>query len=163
LFDQTTDLGVPCLMAVISDPPAGRGRYFDTSAGYGCHPVGSRAIARAITEAAQTRVTNIAGARDDFLPLEYVAAPDSSAAFLSGPTKAAMVAPIWLREGTPLPAMLERLETAVGAVADISWARLGGEQFGIAVVRALSGTLEDREANIHWRPGRRALRVLTRQ
>src|SRR5690606_5781898 len=71
LFDQTSDLGVPCVMAVIRDPA--NDRYFDTTAGYGCHPVGARAVLRAVLEAAQTRITNIAGARDDFLPAEYSA------------------------------------------------------------------------------------------
>jgi ribosomal protein S12 methylthiotransferase accessory factor len=37
---------------------------------------------------------------------------------------------------------------------------LGGSRYGIAVVRALSAVLEDRETNVHWAPRRRALEVL---
>lgn len=160
LFDQTTDLGVPCVMAVISERPFGDARMFDVAAGYGCHPNGARAIGRAITEAAQTRITNIAGGRDDFLPAEYVEPADESIAFLAGYGQGQAQAPSWLAPDTPLPEMLDRLAERVGATAQIVWAELGGGACGISVVRALSAVLEDRETNVHWLPGERAIRVL---
>ena len=159
LFDQTTDLGVPCVMAVISEP-AGAGRRFDRAAGYGCHPVGAGAISRAITEAAQTRITNIAGARDDFLPEEYFEESNDSTAFLAANVSTLRRAPLWLAAGTPLPLLLSYLAERVGSTAGIAWASLGGEPYGISVLRVLSSTLEDREANTNWRPGKRALRAL---
>ncbi|MGO8078030.1 YcaO-like family protein, partial [Rhizobium leguminosarum] len=39
--------------------------------GFGCHPDPVRAALRAITEAAQSRLTSIAGSRDDFSPRIY--------------------------------------------------------------------------------------------
>jgi Uncharacterized conserved protein len=36
------------------------------AAGYGCHPARQIALMRALTEAAQTRLTVISGLRDDF-------------------------------------------------------------------------------------------------
>lgn len=159
LFDQTTDLGVPCVMAVISEPAAGNARMFDIAAGYGCHPNGARAIGRAITEAAQTRITNIAGGRDDFLPAEYDEGVDESVAFLEQRGTEGR-APSWLPPDTPLPEMLARLAERVGPTAQIAWAELGGAPYGISVVRALSAVLEDRETNIHWSPGERAMKVL---
>lgn len=161
LFDQTTDLGVPCAMAVIRDVQSNDARRFSIAAGYGCHPVGTRAIARAIAEAAQTRVTNIAGARDDFLPDEYFERLDTTTAFLAREYAGGAVAPSWLPLGTPLPELARQLAGRVGAVAGIAWAELGGADFGISVVRALSQVLEDRDVNVHWRPGRRALGALT--
>jgi ribosomal protein S12 methylthiotransferase accessory factor YcaO len=160
LFDQTTDLGVPCVMAVISEPPLAGARLFDMAAGYGCHPVGPRAIARAITEAAQTRITNIAGGRDDFLPAEYAEETDDSVAFLMDTHSGQSPAPAWLASGTALPEMLSRLADKVGSTAGIAWVELGGSPYGISVVRALSAVLEDRETNVNWSPGRRALQVL---
>jgi ribosomal protein S12 methylthiotransferase accessory factor len=160
LFDQTTDLGVPCVMAVILDHAAGAPRRFDAAAGYGCHPVGARAIVRAVSEAAQTRITNIAGARDDFLPAEYFEGPDNSTGFLMKPREQEGSAPEWLAEGTPLPVLLDGLARKIGPAARIVWAELGGSDYGISVIRVLSDTLEDREANSNWRPGRRALRAL---
>lgn len=161
LFDQTTDLGVPCVMAVISERSSDNARLFDVAAGYGCHPNGPRAIGRAITEAAQTRITNIAGGRDDFLPTEYFEEADELIAFLDAPRVAESRPPGWLAPDTPLPQMLERLAERIGATAEIVWSELGGAPYGISVVRALSAVLEDRETNVNWSPGQRALGVLT--
>lgn len=160
LFDQTTDLGVPCVMAVISERASDNARLFDTAAGYGCHPTGTRAIGRAITEAAQTRITNIAGGRDDFLPAEYFEQADESVAFLQQRGTGLAQAPGWLAPDTPLPQMLDRLAERIGASAEIVWSELGGAPYGISVVRALSAVLEDRETNVNWSPGQRALGVL---
>lgn len=162
LFDQTTDLGVPCVMAVVRERAMGNARMFDMAAGYGCHPVGSRAIARAITEAAQTRITNIAGGRDDFLPDEYFEGVDESTLFLAEPRAGDAGAPQGLKVGTPLPELLSHLADRVGPVANLAWAELGGAPYGISVIRALSNVLEDRETNINWAPGPRAMRVLGR-
>jgi ribosomal protein S12 methylthiotransferase accessory factor len=160
LFDQTTDLGVPCVMAVILDQAAGAPRRFDAAAGYGCHPVGARAIVRAVSEAAQTRITNIAGARDDFLPAEYFECPDNSTGFLMKPREQEARIPQWLPEETPVPVLLDRLAQRIGSAARLVWTELGGADYGISVIRVLSDTLEDREANSNWRPGRRAFRAL---
>lgn len=74
LFDMTSDVGVPAYFATISpswDVPAEHWKHFDLSSGSGCHPSPARAAIRAITEAAQSRATSIAGARDDFDPHLY--------------------------------------------------------------------------------------------
>jgi len=160
LFDQTTDLGVPCVMAIITERPNGNARLFDIAAGYGCHPNGARAAIRAITEAAQTRITNIAGGRDDVGPEEYLEAADDSIAFLEGRGTGQAQAPEWLAADTPLPEMLDQLGERVGPTAGIAWSELGGADYGISVVRAISSVLEDRETNMHWVPGERAMRVL---
>lgn len=161
LFDQTTDLGVPCVMAVITERADGNARLFDIAAGYGCHPNGARAAIRAITEAAQTRITNIAGGRDDVGPAEYLEQADDSIAFLERRGEGQAHAPVWLAADTPLPEMLDRLGERVGPVAQIAWTSLGGAAYGISVVRAISTVLEDRETNINWVPGERAMRVLS--
>ena len=162
LFDQTTDLGVPCVMAVISEQGSGNARLFDIAAGYGCRPTGTRAIGRAITEAAQTRITNIAGGRDDFMPAEYSEEVDESVAFLATPASNRGQPPTWLAPDTPLPEMLALLAQRIGPTAGIVWSELGGARYGISVVRALSAMLEDRETNVNWTPGPRALAVLDR-
>jgi YcaO-like protein with predicted kinase domain len=74
LFDITSNIGVPVFFATIAPPIDGRERHwkhFDLCSGSGCHPSPIRAAMRAITEAAQSRVTSIAGARDDFDPNLY--------------------------------------------------------------------------------------------
>ena len=74
LFDITSNVGVPVFFAVVAPKPDGHEKHwkhFDLSAGSGCHPSPARAAVRAITEAAQSRVTSITGARDDFDPNLY--------------------------------------------------------------------------------------------
>ena len=148
-------------MAVITERAQGNARLFDIAAGYGCHPNGARAAIRAITEAAQTRITNIAGGRDDVGPAEYAEQADASIAFLERHGEGQAHAPRWLAADTPLPEMLERLGERVGPVAQIAWTSLGGAAYGISVVRAISTVLEDRETNVNWVPGMRAMRVLS--
>ena len=73
LFDMTTDLAVPAFLATISSAATNHThmRYLDLASGTGAHPVASTAAQRAVLEAAQTRLTIIAGARDDLAPGEY--------------------------------------------------------------------------------------------
>lgn len=71
LFDMTSDIGVPCLSAIIADAgilDAKEPHYHDVTIGHGAHPDPRRAAIRAITEAAQSRLTYISGARDDVFP-----------------------------------------------------------------------------------------------
>ena len=74
LFDISTDVAIPVCFATISPPPdsdPARWRHFDLQSGSGCHPDPARAAIRAVTEAAQSRLTAISGARDDFDPGDY--------------------------------------------------------------------------------------------
>ena len=80
LFDLTNDTGTPTVMALVG--PARAGRYFDIAAGFGTHPIAARAAVKAITEAAQSRVTAIAGSRDDIAVSEYDDRPDEAVARL---------------------------------------------------------------------------------
>jgi ribosomal protein S12 methylthiotransferase accessory factor len=71
LFEVTSDIGIPCIAALLGpgDVTAARHiRYVDVTHGCGAHPNPVRAAIRAITEAAQSRLTFISGARDDILP-----------------------------------------------------------------------------------------------
>lgn len=70
-WDLTSDVGVPCYAALISEPEVG-GAYLRAAAhGYGCHLDPGVALSRAVTEAVQSRLTYVAGSRDDLFPGEY--------------------------------------------------------------------------------------------
>ncbi|MGO8504155.1 YcaO-like family protein [Rhizobium leguminosarum] len=74
LLDMTTDIGVPAFLAVIMPGNLSDrvdARWSQVCGGCGCHPDPVRAALRAITEAAQSRLTAIAGSRDDFSPRIY--------------------------------------------------------------------------------------------
>lgn len=65
VWETTTDVGIPSFLCVIfraSDDPS---RPVPPAAGAGCHPSRAIALLRALTEAAQTRVVQISGSRDD--------------------------------------------------------------------------------------------------
>lgn len=63
ITDLTLTVGIPTYKCSISDRENWYGR--PTALGWGCHSSKEIALARAITEAAQSRVTIIAGSRDD--------------------------------------------------------------------------------------------------
>ena len=160
LTEETSDLGVPAFRAVIGE----RGdRYFDLAAGYGCHPIPARAAIRAVTEAAQTRVTNIAGSRDDFLPHEYDRRVDAGlvARLENAVPVRRLRGPGFV--GRPhLESLLDWLKDTLleHGIGDITMVPLGGAEYGIAVLKLIAPQLEDRSPNRNWRPGLRAVRAL---
>jgi ribosomal protein S12 methylthiotransferase accessory factor len=68
VWDCTSDIGIATFVCQLMDPA---GDHADPEVGSGCHPAREIALLRALTEAAQARVTYIAGARDDFLLDHY--------------------------------------------------------------------------------------------
>lgn len=66
----STTVDVPCFACTIADP-RGRTLYPQRAAGYGCHVSKEIALLRALTEAAQSRLTFIAGTRDDVFLSHY--------------------------------------------------------------------------------------------
>lgn len=162
LFDLTTDTGVPVIYAMMF-PANGADRHFDAASGAACHPVAGVAAAKAIVEAAQTHITNIAGARDDIVDAEYD----------TGLSRGIRVLTEARPGGRPAPAGVVGDETAVAALLAfvqrglrharldrIVTVRLGSARLGIEVVKAFVPGLEDRLTNRHWRPGARAVSAM---
>ncbi len=65
VWDVTSDIGVATFKCTICDEQPNPQRPIGPMGGYGCHPARAVALSRALTEAAQSRLTTIAGARDD--------------------------------------------------------------------------------------------------
>jgi len=65
VWDMTSDVGVPAFRCVIVDETPNPFRPLGPVEGMGCHPTREVALLRALTEAAQARLTLIAGSRDD--------------------------------------------------------------------------------------------------
>ena len=153
-FDLTTDLGVPVVMALLwSGKPR---HYFDVASGVCAHPSAIRALVGAVEEAAQTWVSNIAGARDDIDPAEYGLPLPSWIAGLINRRDAGL---------RPAPASMPEIDFASlptrikGRTVVVPLSREGE---AVSVVKLLSETLEDRSTNMHWRPGSRAIKAMTR-
>jgi YcaO-like protein with predicted kinase domain len=71
VWNVTSDIGIPAFLCWIRETDTTAATLQHTSAGAGCHPDPTVALSRALTEAAQTRLNVIVGARDD-LPTDYV-------------------------------------------------------------------------------------------
>ncbi|KYF57212.1 hypothetical protein BE04_46580 [Sorangium cellulosum] len=65
VWDTTTELGLPSFLCLIVDSKPDPFRPLYATEGMGCHPDRGVALLRALTEAAQSRLTFIAGSRDD--------------------------------------------------------------------------------------------------
>jgi ribosomal protein S12 methylthiotransferase accessory factor len=71
VWEITSDIGIPAFTCLIAERSEEALRSLHSAAGQGCHPTRGIALLRALTEAAQTRLTIIAGSRDDVLRVEY--------------------------------------------------------------------------------------------
>ena len=164
LFDVTSDIGVPVYLAVISPPPGGneaKWRHFDLSAGSGCHPEPARAAIRAVTEAAQTRLTTISAIRDDFDPQTYEAKLDSSLLVYVGvaPRPLAPVASPPVTRADYVNYLLARLRAA--GVRQAIVAPLEADDPDFAVAKMLIPDLESLPGDRRFRYGKRMLRAMT--
>jgi ribosomal protein S12 methylthiotransferase accessory factor len=75
IFDITSDIGIPCFQALIGPADIMKRSnplYAEAASGSGCHIDAVRAMIRAITEAAQSRLTLVSGARDDIADDTYI-------------------------------------------------------------------------------------------
>lgn len=163
LFDVTSDLGIPVWFAVISPPPGGheaKWKHFDLSAGSGCHPEPVRAALRAVTEAAQSRLTTIAAARDDFEPARY------GAGLKADLLPYVRCAPRPVRPPRTAPASrLDYLDAMTGAlraagVREVIVVPLEAEDEDYAVAKVFVPDLENPPGDRARTYGRRALRAM---
>lgn len=76
VWDQTSDIGLPAFACEIVDREGHELDSTPAAAGMGCHPARGVALLRALTEAAQSRLTAIAGSRDDQLRSAYARSGD---------------------------------------------------------------------------------------
>ena len=75
VWNITTDTGIAAFLCEIYDRAGSDPQMLRRFHGSGCHADRGIALSRALTEAAQTRLTYITGIRDDLSPAEYEAAP----------------------------------------------------------------------------------------
>jgi len=160
VWETTTDVGVAAFRAVIAEPVTQQGHI---GIGDGCHPNRGIALLRALTEAVQTRMTYISGARDDMTPDEFT--PEALA------SKGCFVRAM-LDQGRPgrdfaeapnrdaetfeddLGWLMARLEGAgCGQVLAVDLTQPG---IGISVVRAVVPGLEAPHDDDGYVPGERA-------
>lgn len=159
-WDVTSDLAVPTFLCLIREPAQGGGHI---GLGSGSHPRRDTALMRALTEAAQTRLTYVSGSRDDLDPDEFTPA---------GRLRKRRFAEKLLRGSTPVRAFGATVSYAADTLAgqlDVLLQRLGacgiGEvaavdltraEFGIPVVRVVIPGMEGPHDDPGYLPGPRA-------
>lgn len=163
VWDATSDVGVPVFLCQIRDRASGDSGRLRRWHGAGCHPDRAVALSRALTEAAQVRLTYIAGIRDDLAPPEYrepatAALGDLLADALAATTRARSFGNIPEHTsgdlGDDLRWILDRLR-AVG-VARVVACDLTRADIGVPVARIVIPGLEGDPRHPAYVPGRRA-------
>ncbi len=167
LWDITADIGIPSYRCFIFDQNDDRPSPLPPSKGMGCHPDRGIALSRALTEAAQCRLTWIASSRDDLDRYDYrpLGISDDFRDFKqsllsSKPTRSFVEAPHW--ESDDIEQDIELLKTKLSAVGigSLVVVDLTSEVFGIPVVRVVIPGLEGAREAPGWCPGARALKTV---
>jgi ribosomal protein S12 methylthiotransferase accessory factor len=163
IWDITSDVGIPAFRCTIMDRGPDPFRPLYPATGTGCHTTREVALLRALTEAAQGRLTVIAGSRDDIPRTDYALARNAE---VLQRLRTALVTEPAERRFADVPTsvhasfeddvawILERLRHVSIAsliVVDLSIAGLG-----IAVVRVVIPGLEQQRMGSDYLPGPRA-------
>jgi len=161
-WDVTTNIGIPAFRCVLVDRDPGVARSHLPGVGSGCHPSREVALLRALTEAAQTRLTLVSGARDDMNAGQYAKAQDEQAhrSLLQEIAAAPGVRPFDGRatfEGDSLNADVawEIQQLRAAGFAQIAVVDLTKSAFRIPVVRVIIPGLEGIPEATGYIPGRR--------
>ncbi len=163
LWDVTTDIGIAAFVCDIRDPSANEPGGLHRFQGSGCHPDRAIALVRALSEAAQTRLTYITGIRDDLLPSEYYEPPNAELMDALLDALRQETAPQSLRAVSTFAAddlsqdlrwQLERLRSA--GFTRVVVVDLTRPDFAIPVVRIVIPGLEGDSRHPNYLPGPRA-------
>jgi YcaO-like protein with predicted kinase domain len=163
VWDVTSDIGVAAFVCAIVDRRHDALHLLYAAGGMGCHPSRDVALSRALTEAAQSRLTVIAGSRDDVTRADYERSrqPDAiarmravlledsgSRAFAGVPTSEHATV------GEDVRYVVDALRDA--GIAQVVAIDLSLPGFGVAVVRVVVPGLEGVPSVSTYTPGRRA-------
>ena len=166
LWNVTTEIGIAAFLCDIRDPSADELHRLRRFHGSGCNPDRAIALTRALTEAAQTRLTYITGIRDDILPAEYQDPPgaDLVDALLDALRQKAVVhsfrdTPSFAADDLveDLRRVLERLQSA--GFAQVVAIDLTRPEFDIPVFKVVVPGLEGDIKHPNYIPGIRARRI----
>jgi ribosomal protein S12 methylthiotransferase accessory factor len=170
LFEMTSDAEIPVFRAIIADRELDPARPLAPSTGTGCHPSRNVALCRALTEAAQARLTVIAGSRDDLPRERYDDAADLTRLHrqrervLNGvPRRSFLAAPTFESESIGEDVAWQKERLLAAGVRSIVVVDLTKREFGIPVARVIVPELEPSRDVPGWVPGRRAQSVLARR
>ncbi|HLV65704.1 MAG TPA: YcaO-like family protein [Polyangiaceae bacterium] len=163
VWDMTTDVGIAAFLCSVGEREVDPLRRIGTARGYGCHPERAVALRRALTEAAQSRLTRIAGSRDDLQPgdVEAIRAVESiehQRAHLAQESLAvhrfADVPSVDCASAEEVLGLARECLAAAG-MPEVLAVRLAPEDCSIAVTRVIVPGLEGFPDSPSYVPGRR--------
>jgi YcaO-like protein with predicted kinase domain len=162
VWDATTDIGVACFICRLTETSSNTRSALGPFHGAGCHLDRAIALARAITEAAQSRLTYIAGSRDDLYRLGYRRASSQRILELVHNRWEESVA---ARRFLDIPSLAtdtleDDLEILLDHLRGVGLSQalavdLTLETIGIPAVRIIVPGLESHDQSMRVRPGRR--------
>ena len=160
VWETTTDVGIAAFACLIRNKEGDPMRLIPPAAGMGCHPSRSIALLRALTEAAQSRLTLITGSRDDLGADRYTHyLHPAIQAIESKPstTRRFGDAPDWDSDTLDgdIDWELDRLRDS--GIKQVIAVDLTKGAFGLPVVRVIIPRLEGHYEIPGYIPGRRAL------
>lgn len=167
VWDLTSDVGVPTFLARIVQADGGMRSAVRPATGYGTHLLPALALSRALTEAAQSRLTFISGARDDMERTEYehFLSDEQQALWLDrirlgAPVRDFHTIPDW-QGGTLQQDLTElRRRLALVGIEEVVTVDLTRGEIGIPVVRVIVPGLEGVDGNPAYALGTRARKIL---
>jgi ribosomal protein S12 methylthiotransferase accessory factor len=168
VWETTSDIGIPCFRCALWDAEE-EAEDSLAAGGYGCHPDRGVALSRALHEAAQSRLTLIAGSRDDmrrdnYEPMDPAKRPPwRSPSSDALPRRSFHQAPSFAADtiADDLRWQLDRLRTA--GFAQVLVVDLTRPEWQLPVVRVIVPGLEVPGERRQCLPGRRALQTLMRR
>jgi ribosomal protein S12 methylthiotransferase accessory factor len=162
-WDITSDIALPVFACFITEPHALR-PIRCSAIGYGCHPDRGVALFRALSEAIQSRLTYIAGSRDDIFRREYednlrtresIAQLQALAAVR--PARRFTDAPTYANDTLDADVELELSVLRAAGVRQVLAIDLTEPSVGIPVVRVVVPGLEAADSDPDYVMGGRAL------
>lgn len=170
VWEITSDLGIPAFVCVIADRAPNPARPLFPMRGMGCHPCRGIALLRALTEAAQSRITSISGARDD-VRLPSYQGPEIDRAMRAfqasrsaeAPARSFRDAPSFEGETLNEDVAWELTRLAAAGIQQVVVVDLTRPELGIPVARVVIPGLEGSYGCPGFVPGARASRLARRE
>jgi YcaO-like protein with predicted kinase domain len=165
VWETTSDVGIPAFFCRIVDRVENVFRPLGVMSGSGCHPNRGVALFRALSEAAQSRLTVISGSRDDLGLASYQAGLDGDAVA----AERDVLARQGVRSFKAVPSFdsdtladdlsweLQQLHGA--GIHQVAVVDLSNPAFGVPVVRVVIPGLEGLSDAPGYTPGARATKV----
>lgn len=163
VWNTTSDVGLPAFLCAIAERTDHPLRRMVIASGAGCHVSRSIALLRALTEAAQSRLTVISGSRDDIFREDYerYRSPQTYQRFrdsLSSPSPEQdfQTIPTWEHPtfNEDLAVQLKQIQSV--GIERVIVVNLTKPEFGIPVVRVVIPGLEGVHSIPQYQAGKRA-------